>query len=77
MLSVAVERGWCKEDLVEFARWPRQGDHDETPGVPREAMSVDVGNGTIIRYDEGSSEVVGMTFVGLGERFVRRLKEVA
>jgi uncharacterized protein YuzE len=44
-------------------------------GLPREAMSIDVGEGTIVRYDEHAKEVVGVTFAGLRERFVRELKE--
>jgi uncharacterized protein YuzE len=44
-------------------------------GKPREAMSLDVGDGTIVRYDEESKEVVGVTFVGLRERFVSQLKK--
>ncbi|MDD5673842.1 MAG: DUF2283 domain-containing protein [Chitinivibrionales bacterium] len=46
-------------------------------GQPRDALSLDVGNGTIVRYDEQSKEVVGMTFVGLRERFIKQLKEAA
>jgi uncharacterized protein YuzE len=44
---------------------------------PRPAMSIDVGNGTIVRYDEKSREVVGITFIGLRERFVTNLKQAA
>jgi len=40
-------------------------------------MSLDVGEGTIVRYDEESKEVVGVTFVGLRERFIRQLKKTA
>jgi uncharacterized protein YuzE len=46
-------------------------------GKAREAMSLDVGEGTIVRYDEESKEVVGVTFVGLRERFMRQLKKTA
>ena len=44
-------------------------------GKPRKAMSLDVGEGTIVRYDEKNKEVVGMTFVGLRERFMSQLKK--
>lgn len=44
-------------------------------GRPHEAMSLDVGEGTIVRYDEESKEVVGVTFVGLRERFMSQLKK--
>ena len=46
-------------------------------GEPREALSLDVGDGTIIRYDQNSKEVVGITVVGLRERFLKELKMVA
>jgi len=44
-------------------------------GEPHEAMSLDVGEGTIVRYDEESKDVVGVTFAGLRERFMKQLKE--
>jgi uncharacterized protein YuzE len=44
-------------------------------GQPREAMGVDVGEGTIVRYDESTKEVVGVTLVGLRSRFIRELKQ--
>jgi len=43
-------------------------------GEPREAMGMDVGEGTIVRYDEKTKEVVGVTLVGLRGRFVKELK---
>lgn len=43
-------------------------------GKPREATGLDVGNGTIVRYDELTHEVVGLTFVGLRDRFIRQLR---
>lgn len=46
-----------------------------TMGKPRNAMSIDVGNGTIVRYEEETKEVVGMTFVGIRERFIKQLRE--
>lgn len=44
-------------------------------GEPKEAIGVDIGNGTIIRYDETSNEVIGVTLVGLRNRFMKELKE--
>ena len=46
-------------------------------GKPRKAMSMDVGEGTIIRYDEDTKEVVGVTLIGLRNRFLKQLKKVA
>ena len=46
-------------------------------GQPREAMGLDVGNGTIVRYDVETHEVVGITFVGLRDRFIRQLGKTA
>ncbi|OGJ87674.1 MAG: hypothetical protein A2268_03815 [Candidatus Raymondbacteria bacterium RifOxyA12_full_50_37] len=44
-------------------------------GEPREAMGLDVGEGTVVRYDEKTREVVGLTLGGLRSRFVKELKQ--
>lgn len=44
-------------------------------GEPRAAVGVDVGGGTIIRYDENQREVVGITLIGLKARLLRELAE--
>ena len=47
-----------------------------TLGRPREAIGVDVGDGTILRYDDKSHEVVGITFVGLQSRLLNEISSV-
>jgi uncharacterized protein YuzE len=42
-------------------------------GDPRPAVSVDLGEGIIARYDEGEKEVVGLTVLGLRARLLRGL----
>ena len=44
-------------------------------GEPRPATGVDIGEGTIVRYDEKSKEVVGLTLIGLRQRVVREIAE--
>jgi uncharacterized protein YuzE len=48
--------------------------HYMSIGTPREAMGVDVGNGVIVRYDENTKSVIGVTLVGIRERFVQEMK---
>jgi uncharacterized protein YuzE len=42
-------------------------------GEPRPAVSVDLGEGIIARYDEGEKEVVGLTVLGLRSRLLKGL----
>jgi uncharacterized protein YuzE len=42
-------------------------------GEPRPAVGVDIGEGVVVRYDEGNREVVGLTILGLRERTLQRL----
>lgn len=44
-------------------------------GEPRTAVGVDIGDGLIARYDEESSEVVGVTLVGLRTRLQEALNK--
>jgi len=44
-------------------------------GTPRAAVGVDVGDGVILRYDEGAHEVVGVTLVGMRARLLRQLSD--
>ncbi|CAN5882175.1 hypothetical protein BH23GEM7_BH23GEM7_29010 [soil metagenome] len=37
-------------------------------GGPRPAVGIDIGDGTVIRYDEERNEVVGLTVIGLRQR---------
>ena len=40
-------------------------------GVPTDALGVDIGNGIVVRVDEVTNEVVGLTVVGLRSRLAR------
>ena len=42
-------------------------------GEPRPAVSVDLGEGIVARYDEKQNEVVGLTVLGLRARLVKGL----
>lgn len=42
-------------------------------GEPRAALGVDLGDGLVLRYDEASEEVVGLTVIGLRARLRREL----
>jgi uncharacterized protein YuzE len=42
-------------------------------GDPRPAMGVEIGEGVVLRYDEGRREVTGLTVIGLRERLLRGL----
>lgn len=44
-------------------------------GEPRPAVSVDLGEGIIARYDDQRKEVVGLTVLGLRSRLLRGLPE--
>ncbi len=37
------------------------------------AMGIDIGEGAVVRYDEGQGEVVGISIVGLREKMLREL----
>jgi uncharacterized protein YuzE len=42
-------------------------------GLPRPALGLDVGDGMIVRYDEATQEVLGLTLVGLRARLAEEL----
>jgi uncharacterized protein YuzE len=55
-------------------------DYDEDADVlylsvdePRPAVGMDIGEGVIVRYDEGRREVVGLTLIGLRSRLMGSL----
>ena len=50
-----------------------------TVGSVRPALSVDLGEGVVARYDEGEKELVGLTVIGLRARLLAglSLKETA
>ncbi len=58
--------------------WEYDGDADTlylSFGKPSAAMGMDVGEGVIVRYDEKSREVVGLTIVGVGHRLEQYLSK--
>lgn len=44
-------------------------------GTPRAAVGIDVGNGVILRFDESSFAVVGITLVGMRTRLLDQLSD--
>lgn len=44
-------------------------------GEPQPAVSVDIGEGVIARFDEERNEVTGLTVLGLRDRLVRGLSQ--
>ncbi|MGH7572353.1 MAG: DUF2283 domain-containing protein [Gemmatimonadota bacterium] len=44
-------------------------------GAPQPAISLDLGDGLVARYDEQKRQVVGLTILGFRERLVKSLPE--
>ena len=44
-------------------------------GAPRPAVGVDIGDGIILRYDEGTHEVVGVTLIGVRSKLLQQLSD--
>lgn len=44
-------------------------------GEPRPAIGVDIGEGVVVRYNEGQKEVVGLTLIGLRARLLKGLTD--
>ena len=42
-------------------------------GEPQKAVSVDIGEGAVVRYIEATGEVVGLTLIGVKERLLKSL----
>jgi uncharacterized protein YuzE len=42
-------------------------------GEPQPAVSIDIGEGVVLRYDEARKEVVGLTLIGLRARLTKGL----
>ncbi|MBF0518877.1 MAG: DUF2283 domain-containing protein [Nitrospirae bacterium] len=42
-------------------------------GEPAKALGMDIGEGVIMRYVENTSELVGVTIIGIKERFLKGL----
>ena len=43
-------------------------------GKPRPAVGVDIGQGTIVRYDKKKKEVTGLTIIGFRARTLQSIK---
>lgn len=43
-------------------------------GEPQKALGVDIGEGAVVRYIESTSEVIGLTLIGVKERLFKSLK---
>ena len=46
-------------------------------GKPQPALGVDIGDGVVVRYDETSNKVVGLTVVGLRQKLAHELAAVS
>lgn len=44
-------------------------------GEPKPALGVDIGEGVVLRYNEGKKELVGLTLIGLRARLMKELGE--
>jgi uncharacterized protein YuzE len=44
-------------------------------GQPTEAISIDIGDGTLMRYVESEDRLVGITVIGLKARLARELND--
>jgi uncharacterized protein YuzE len=44
-------------------------------GGPRPALGVDIGDGVIVRYAEGTHEVVGVTLLGIRSKLLQQLSD--
>ena len=65
------------EERSTAAHWSYDSEADVlylSPGDPKPAEDVDIGGGMIVKYDEKSGEVVGLTIIGLRERLLRELE---
>ncbi|OLD61781.1 MAG: hypothetical protein AUI33_14195 [Ignavibacteria bacterium 13_1_40CM_2_61_4] len=63
---------------VKGLNWEYDADADVlyvSIGAPESALGMDIGGGVIIRYDEKSRRVVGLTVMGVKERIMRGLKK--
>ena len=58
--------------------WEYDGEADTlyiSFGKPKPALSVDVGERVIVRYDEKAREVVGLTLIGVGKRMEEYIRQ--
>jgi uncharacterized protein YuzE len=80
--SISTKEGQAEAVMVLEGRDPVTRQYDEEAdvlylavGKPRPALGVDIGDGVVVRYDEGAKAVVGVTIVGLQARLLRELSE--
>jgi uncharacterized protein YuzE len=67
--------------LLEDNKLPIEYSYDEEAdvlylsfGPPRPAVGMDIGEGTILRYDEREKIIVGITIIGVGQRAKKVIK---
>ena len=61
---------------VKNITWDYDGEADVlylSVGDPKPAVGLDIGDGVIVRYDEPTREVVGLTIIGMKERLSKML----
>lgn len=44
-------------------------------GEPQPAVGIDIGEGTVLRYNEARQELVGVTLIGLKARLLKELAD--
>lgn len=62
----------------ETINWEYDEDADVlylSVGEPQPAVGIDIGEGTVLRYDEARNEVIGVTLVGLKARLLKELAD--
>ncbi|MBE9139943.1 DUF2283 domain-containing protein [Nodosilinea sp. LEGE 07088] len=60
----------------EQANWDYDDEADVlylSVGEPRSAVGIDIGDGVVLRYDEETQAVVGLTVMGYEPSLLRRL----
>jgi uncharacterized protein YuzE len=65
-------------DRTQNLNWEYDEDADVlyiSIGEPKKALGIDIGEGAIVRYEEQTQEVVGLTLLGMKERLLKRLQE--
>jgi len=58
--------------------WDYDGEADVlylSVGEPQPAVGIDIGEGTVLRYNEARQELVGVTLIGLKARLLKELAD--
>ncbi|MGG6240215.1 DUF2283 domain-containing protein [Nodosilinea sp. AN01ver1] len=63
ILKVSDQANWDYDDEADVLYL--------SVGEPRQAVGVDIGDGVVLRYDEATQEVVGLTVVGLRAKLAK------